>query len=229
MIHKKHPGTRYYYMIITLSDGFEINFNKWATRNKIILNSRSKKHGLKMKKKFFLNHKFKKKIECESIFTLNFHNKKFMKTGVLEDLKIRVEIKSTNKNCEIDLIGYFGYNTYDRSNKSRNYISFSLAITLFEFLLIYFMVREVELNDYLCNSQSVLYWTLNSAFSCLFCFVNVFFCVENFTNVFFFLLLASLHFFNFSMLILRLLYRIGKNRLSRIMQENPNAVSLLIT
>jgi hypothetical protein len=180
-----------------------------------------------MKKKFFLNNKHHQKVQCESIFTLKFHNKKFMKTGVLEDIKIRIEIKSIDKNCEIDLVGYFGYNTYDRSIKSRNYISVSLAITFFEFLLIYFMVRQLELNDYLCNTQSVFYWTLNSAFSCLFCFVNVFFCVENFTNIIFFLLLASLHFFNFSMLILRLLYRIGKHSLTRIMQENPNAVSHL--
>lgn len=224
MLHKKHPGVRYYLMIMTLSDGFEINFNKWGTRNRLILNAHSKKHGIKMKKKLFLNNRFKGKTECESLFILKLHNKKFMKTGILEDLKIRMEIKSESENCEIDLVGYFGFNTYDRSVKSRNYISVSLAIALFEFLLIFFMVRQLEANDYLCTSQSVFYWTLNSAFSCLFCFVNVFFCVENFVNVFFFLFLASLHFCNFSMLILRLLYRIGKQRLSSLMQENPQAV-----
>ena len=212
---------------MTLSDGFEINFNKWGTRNKLLLNAHSTKHGIKMKKKFFLNNRFGQRAECETTFILKFENKKFMKTGVLEDMKIRVEIVSKNKRCEIDLVGYFGFNTYDRSVKSRNYISVSMAITLFEFLLIFFMVRQLEANDYLCSSQSVFYWTLNSAFSCLFCFVNVFFSVENFTNIFYFLILASLHFFNFSMLILRLLYRIGRNHLTNLMHENPNAVSLL--
>lgn len=223
-LRRQLPSPRYFLAAVTLSDGFEISFNKWSFHQKFLLSPRSSKRGLKLKKKVYLSGRLRQRTECELLVSLKFHNKQFVQTGVLEDLRVRLEVRSRAPGCELDLVGYFGFNTYNRSVKSRAYLAVSLALALFEFLLISHLVGSLEASDYLCSSQSVLFWTLNAALSCLFCFVNVFFCVENLANVAFFLALASLHFCNFSMLVLRLLYCIGRQRLSRLLQATPDAV-----
>lgn len=223
LLQSKHPLS-YFYLIMTLSDGFEISFNKWSTRSKIIIDPYSKKNSIKMKKKFFLKKMNNKKIECNYFLKIKLHNSKFIKTNNLEDLKIFLSIKSKQKHCSIDLVSQFTYNTFERLIKSKHYLSYFLSIAIFDLILVIYVVMQLENSYFLANSQSVLFWTINASFSCLLCFLNVFFSVDNFNNLIYFMILASLHFFNFSLLILRLLYIIGRHKLFTLIQNDPTMV-----
>lgn len=210
---------------MTLLDGFEISFNKWSTKSRILIDPYSKKNSVIMKKRIFLKRVNNNKMECNYLLKIKIKNSKFIKSHNLKDLKISLQIKSKKKMCKINLIGQFGYNTFDRSLKSKQYLSFALSIAVFELLLVMYIVMQLENNSFLANSQSVMFWTLHASFSCLLCFLNVFFSIDNFNNLIFFIILASLHFFNFSLLVLRLLYNIGKHKLFTILQNDPTMVS----
>lgn len=227
MLRKHHPHTKYYYVIITLIDGFEVTFNKWGTRHKMLINSNSLKHGVKTKKKLFIQNSHNKTKECETDFRILLKNKSFIESGKLEDIRINSEIKSNRGGCRIDIKGHFKFNTYDRAVKSRDFLALSLALALFEFLLLSHFIRQLDENDFLCDSQSSFFWTLNSAFSALFCLINVFLSVDHSSHLQYFLLLATLHFFNFSLILLRLLYSIFRSRLKHLISENPNPVIII--
>ena len=228
MIMKKKNKTskHYFQLLLVLSDGFHISFDKWARRFLFEIDSSSKKSKIKMKKKFTLIRPRSMRSQCKFELEIELFWKTFLKTSLLDDLRAKLILNSKTPECKVSILAHLGYNTYETTKRAKEYVSFAVAIAVFEIFLVMLAVWKIESNDFLSQSESQTFWTMHAVFSCLFCFLNVFFWMENQTSsffLFFFMLLFG-NFFSFSLLILRLLYRIGRCKIQRLIHQNPDIV-----
>lgn len=230
MNKKKNTKKHYFQLLLIMSDGYNISFDKWARRFSFEVSDTTKKTKISMEKHLTLVRPGISRAKCKFDLEIYFFAKTFFKTRLLDDLRANVKLRSNTPECKVQIESHMGYNTYEFTRRSKEYVSFAFAVGALEIFLILLAVWKIERNDFLAQSESQTFWTMQAVFSCLFCFLNVFFWMENQSSSFFifFFALSFGHFFSFSLLILRLLYRIGKCKIQQLIHQNPDVVSLFI-
>lgn len=141
----------------------------------------------------------------------------FQNTRAVKDLKFNVNFSSEAESCMMDVRLNLLYDDYRNNHETSKYLVLAFLVTLYDFILIVYTILQFESYEFLCKSQSVIYWTGVGMFNCLLCFVNIYFSTENIDKISIFFLLALFNFVNFSLVILRVLHKIGKVQLVAVM------------
>lgn len=144
----------------------------------------------------------------------------FLSTKAVKDLKFNVNFASQAPDCSMDVRLNLRYDDYRNNRETSKYLALAFLVTLYDFILIVYTIMQFESYEFLCKSQSVIYWTGVGMFNCLFCFVNIYFSTENIDKISLFFLLALFNFVNFSLVILRILHKIGKVQLNSLMNAD---------
>ena len=158
------------------------------------------------------------KKSCEFDFELNVNDINFKTTRKLKDLSFIVNVSSAGENCQMAFTSKLIFNDSLRK-ETWNYLIFASLITIFDLLVILLVIVRFEGHDHVCNSQSVIFWTGIGMLNCLFCFVNISFITVEFSKITYFLVIAIANFVNFSLIVLRVLHKIGRVQLSALLND----------
>lgn len=144
----------------------------------------------------------------------------YKQTSVIKDLGFNVKFDSKDKYCQMDIESKLTYDDYLENKETMKYLIIAGLVTVFDLLVILLTITRFESHDFVCKSQSVIFWTGIGMLNCLFCFSNIYLSTENFNKMSYFFYLALLNFINFSLIVLRILHRIGKVQISILMGDN---------
>lgn len=177
-----------------------------------------------IEKKISIKQSDRPKINCVTHLDIKIENEKFLQTNRLEDIAINFQMESSDPNCEMDLSVVYRYDDYHNNKEVFSFLIFSFLIATFDFVVILLAILQFDRFNYTCKSQSVVFWTGLAMFNCLFCFIHIYDATDNLDKVSFFFLNAVFNFVNFSLIILKVLHKIGKVQLIAVSNtDNPFA------
>lgn len=156
------------------------------------------------------------KVECLANLTIAIDSHKFAETSKLEDLGISFQMKSEDKSCNFDMAVKYKYDDYHNNKQVIKFLIFSFLIEIFDFVVIMMVIFQFERFEYICKTQSIIFWTSVAMFNCLFCFIHIYFSTDNIDKLSLFFVNAIFNFINFSLIILRVLHKIGKVQLTAL-------------
>lgn len=148
--------------------------------------------------------------ECDFVFRFRLDDSLFIATKAVKDLRFNVGFSSDSEECQMDVRLALRYDDNRNNRESTKYMVLAFLVALYDFILIVYTMLQFESYEFLCKSQSVIFWTGVGMYNCLLCFVNIYFSTENMDKVSLYFILAIFNFANFSFVILRILHKIGR-------------------
>lgn len=182
------------------------------------------KNHFSLEKKISIRQSDRPRVNCVTHLDIEVQNEQFLQTNRLEDLSIRFQMSSTDPNCEMDISVTYRYDDFHNNKEAFTFLVFSLLIAIFDFGVIILAILQFDRFEYTCKAQSVVFWTGLAMFNCLFCFIHIYDATDNLDKVSFFFFNAIFNFVNFSLIILKVLHKIGKVQLMAVSNDgNPFA------
>lgn len=128
----------------------------------------------------------------------------------LKDVSYFINFSSEKKECKMDVSVRLGFDDNMNDKEPARYLLLASLITLFDLLVILMTITRFEGHDHVCKSQSVIFWTGVGMLNCLLCFNNIYLATNQLNRLNIFFLIALLNFINFSLIVLRILHKIGR-------------------
>ncbi len=97
------------------------------------------------------------------------------------------------------------------------YLVLAMLITVFDLLVIALTITRFEGHDHVCRSQSVIFWTGVGMLNCLLCFNNIYLATNQINRLNYFFFIALLNFISFSLIVLRILHKIGRVQINALL------------
>ena len=141
----------------------------------------------------------------------------FDQSKELKDVEFFTHFKSDNEECRMDVTTKLSFDDNLNDKEPARYLVLAMLITIFDLLVIFLTIARFEGHDHICKSQSVIFWTGIGMLNCLLCFNNIYLATNQINRLNYFFLIALINFINFSLIVLRILHKIGRVQINVLM------------